>query len=152
MTASCDSHVISVQISPVQIMLKQWVLWQRTLPTKDGALLRSSNRQQSPPTLWPQALPLHIPTLKPPLVCWGHFLSTFLPLSLPSLLSLPQGLITSHVSSFPPHLRELREKLMAFMKEKVLPLEPILSTHQLSPDRWTPHPKIEELKVCCLAK
>lgn len=56
------------------------------------------------------------------------------------------ALMTGDVSSFPQPLRELREKLLVFMKEKILPLEHTLASHQLSSGRWNPHPKTEELK------
>ncbi len=55
--------------------------------------------------------------------------------------------MTSDLSSFPPRLVALREKLVAFMKELVYPTEPKFCEHQSSQDRWKPHPLIEELKV-----
>jgi len=57
------------------------------------------------------------------------------------------GLVMSDVSSFPPRLRELREKILSFMVEHILPLEDTFYEHQNSQDRWTPLPVVEELKV-----
>ena len=57
------------------------------------------------------------------------------------------GLMTGDTESFPPHLREVRKKLTQFMEEHVLPNEKAVLDHQLSSERWTPLPLIEELKV-----
>ena len=57
------------------------------------------------------------------------------------------GLMTGDVESFPPLLSELREKLAEFMRDHVFPNEKAVLDHQLSSDRWTPLPLIEELKV-----
>ena len=57
------------------------------------------------------------------------------------------SLVTSDVSSFPPHLRELQERIQSFVEEHVLPLEDTFCEHQSSPDRWTPLPVVEDLKV-----
>ena len=57
------------------------------------------------------------------------------------------ALMTGDTDSFPPQLREIREKLAQFMQELVLPSEKEVFDHQLSTERWTPLPLIEELKV-----
>lgn len=57
------------------------------------------------------------------------------------------ALMTGDVESFPPRLFELREKLTEFMRDCVLPKEKDVLDHQMSSDRWTPLPFIEELKV-----
>lgn len=58
------------------------------------------------------------------------------------------ALMTGDTESFPPHLQEVRQKLTEFMEECVLPNERAVLDHQLSSERWTPLPLIEELKVC----
>ena len=58
------------------------------------------------------------------------------------------ALMTGDVASFPPRLREMREGLIEFMRECVVPNERAVLDHHLSHDRWTPLPLIEEMKVC----
>ena len=53
----------------------------------------------------------------------------------------------NNVSGFPPRLQALREELLGFMESEVFPNEKVLHDHQSSPDRWKPHPLINELKV-----
>ena len=88
-------------------------------------------------------------TLRPVTVCGKDFF----PLGVREF-SVPSGtdevsmaLITGNVANFPPRLKEIRKKLMDFMEEEVYPAERTLEDHQMSPDRWKPHPLIEELKV-----
>lgn len=56
-------------------------------------------------------------------------------------------LMTGDVENFPPKLREVRSKLLGFMEEFVYPAERTLMDHQMSVDRWKPHPLVEEMKV-----
>lgn len=57
------------------------------------------------------------------------------------------ALMTGDAGSFPPHLQEVRQKLTEFMEEYVFPNEKTVLDHQLSSERWTPLPLVEELKV-----
>ena len=57
------------------------------------------------------------------------------------------AVMTGDVPSYPSRLAEVREMLLAFMEERVLPVEETVLAHQLSGDRWTSLPIIEELKV-----
>ena len=59
------------------------------------------------------------------------------------------ALMTGDAASFPPRLRELRKSLADFMRERIVPSEREVLDHQLSDDRWTPLPLIEQLKVSC---
>ena len=59
------------------------------------------------------------------------------------------ALMTGDTESFPPRLRAIREDLAVFMAEHVFPNEKKVADHQLSPERWTPLPLIEKLKVSC---
>jgi hypothetical protein len=62
----------------------------------------------------------------------------------------PEGvsaLITGDVSNFPARLRSAREELLEFMEREVYPAERRLMDHQMSRDRWTPHPLVEDMKV-----
>ncbi len=56
-------------------------------------------------------------------------------------------LITGVVSNFPPRLQQLYREVREFVSEEVLPIERELLEHQSSTERWTPHPKMEQLKV-----
>lgn len=58
------------------------------------------------------------------------------------------ALVTGDVGKFPQKLREIRSKLLSFMEEVVYPTERTLMDHQMSGDRWKPHPIVEEMKVC----
>ena len=57
------------------------------------------------------------------------------------------ALITGDAASFPPRLRELRKSLVDFIGEHIVPNERAVLDHQLSGDRWTPLPLIEQMKV-----
>ena len=57
------------------------------------------------------------------------------------------ALMTGDVASFPPRLQKMREEVVEFMTERVLPREREVLDHQLSADRWTPLPLIDKLKV-----
>ncbi len=57
-------------------------------------------------------------------------------------------LMTGDVDNFPPKLKEVRTKLLGFMEEVVYPAERTLMEHQVSADRWKPHPLVEDMKVC----
>ena len=48
---------------------------------------------------------------------------------------------------YTPKVQELRQKLIAFMKEQVYPNEPQWEAHVRSDRRWEPVPIIEELKA-----
>ena len=57
-------------------------------------------------------------------------------------------MVTSDYASFPPRLRELRQQLLSFMEEHVLPAEGLLGGQGAEGrQRWVPHPLVEELKV-----
>eukprot|EP00899_Mesostigma_viride_P025654 jgi/Mesvir1/6273/Mv19978-RA.2 len=47
----------------------------------------------------------------------------------------------------PPHVKQLRDKLLAFMDEHVYPNEAALNAHALSDACWTIHPLMEQLKI-----
>ena len=57
------------------------------------------------------------------------------------------ALMMSDADNFPARLKEVRERLLDFMEREVYPAERKLMDHQMSPDRWTPHPLVEDLKV-----
>ena len=57
-------------------------------------------------------------------------------------------LLPFSVSQLRPKAQELYAKLDAFMKEKVYPVEKEILTEKVGGERWQPHPKLEELKVC----
>ena len=63
---------------------------------------------------------------------------------------VPIGLMTGDTGDFPPKLGDLRKKLLDFMEEVVYPAEHTLADHQMSPDRWEPHPLVEDMKVWLL--
>ena len=56
-----------------------------------------------------------------------------------ALIFSPEGL--------PPRVRELYQQLKEFMEQHVYPAEPELQRHQVSAERWTPSPLVEDLKV-----
>ncbi|XP_070242243.1 acyl-CoA dehydrogenase family member 10 isoform X2 [Bos mutus] len=55
-----------------------------------------------------------------------------------ALIFSPEGL--------PHRVRELYQKLKEFMERHVYPAEPELQRHQVSAERWTPSPLVEDLK------
>ncbi|XP_040587633.1 acyl-CoA dehydrogenase family member 10 [Mesocricetus auratus] len=55
------------------------------------------------------------------------------------------GLIISP-EGLSPRVRKLYDQLLQFMEQNVYPLEPELQRHQASADRWSPSPRIEDLK------
>ncbi|XP_070242250.1 acyl-CoA dehydrogenase family member 10 isoform X1 [Bos mutus] len=55
-----------------------------------------------------------------------------------ALIFSPEGL--------PPRVRELYQRLKEFMERHVYPAEPELQRHQVSAERWTPSPLVEDLK------
>ena len=57
------------------------------------------------------------------------------------------ALITGDTASFPPRLSELRKSLVDFIGEHIVPNERAVLDHQLSSDRWTPLPLMEQMKV-----
>ena len=57
------------------------------------------------------------------------------------------NLITGPPSTFPPRLQQLYREVREFIREEVLPIEEELFEHQQSTERWTPHSKMEALKV-----
>lgn len=57
------------------------------------------------------------------------------------------ALITGAVDNFPSRLRDTRTRLLNFMEEEVYPAERRLMDHQVTQDRWKPHPLVEEMKV-----
>lgn len=61
--------------------------------------------------------------------------------------SVPIALMTGDVANFPPRLRDICSKLLDFMEEVVYPAERTLMDHQMSHDRWKPHPIVEDMKV-----
>lgn len=56
-----------------------------------------------------------------------------------ALIFSPEGL--------PPRVRELYQQLKEFMERHVYPAELELQRHQVSAERWTPSPLVEDLKV-----
>ncbi|XP_052024346.1 acyl-CoA dehydrogenase family member 10 isoform X2 [Apodemus sylvaticus] len=56
-----------------------------------------------------------------------------------------RGLIISPEGLSPP-VRELYDRLLQFVEQKVYPVEPELQRHQASADRWSPSPLTEDLK------
>ena len=58
------------------------------------------------------------------------------------------AMVTSDYASFPPRLQELRQQLLSFMAEHVLPAEGLLGGQGAEgSQRWVPRPLMEELKV-----
>ncbi|XP_061240804.1 acyl-CoA dehydrogenase family member 10-like isoform X1 [Bos javanicus] len=55
-----------------------------------------------------------------------------------ALIFSPEGL--------PPRVRELNQRLKEFMERHVYPAELELQRHQVSAERWTPSPLVEDLK------
>ncbi|KAM4827606.1 acyl-CoA dehydrogenase family member 10 [Thomomys bottae] len=55
-----------------------------------------------------------------------------------ALILSPEGLS--------PRVRTLYDRLQRFMEQHVYPIEPELQRHQVSADRWSPSPLIEDLK------
>ena len=51
------------------------------------------------------------------------------------------------LTSLRPHVQKLHAKLVKFMEDHVYPMEPELRDYSSSDQRWTPHPRLEELKV-----
>ena len=51
------------------------------------------------------------------------------------------------VENFPHRLKALRTQLLEFMEEVVYPVEKTLMDHQVSANRWEPHPLVEDMKV-----
>ncbi|KAG9333381.1 hypothetical protein JZ751_012741 [Albula glossodonta] len=56
------------------------------------------------------------------------------------------GLLIASPEGLPPRVREMRLQLQSFLQEHILPAEQTLRDHQASPQRWSPHPLLEELK------
>ena len=71
--------------------------------------------------------------------------------STPPMAEVPIGLVIKDVEDFPSRLKVLRCKLLEFMEEEVYPAEKILEGHQVSQNRWKPHPLVEDLKVSYVA-
>ena len=57
------------------------------------------------------------------------------------------ALMAGDVDNFPARLQDVRGKLLDFMEKEVYPAERRLMDHQVSHDRWKPHPLVEDLKV-----
>ncbi|XP_072565245.1 acyl-CoA dehydrogenase family member 10 [Paramormyrops kingsleyae] len=66
--------------------------------------------------------------------------------SRPQHCSGAAGLLVVSPEGLPPRVQELHRHLWQFVNERILPMEQHLRDHQLSPDGWSPHPLIEELK------
>ncbi|KAJ8380308.1 hypothetical protein SKAU_G00010860 [Synaphobranchus kaupii] len=58
----------------------------------------------------------------------------------------PEGVLIVSPVGLPPRVQRLRVLLDCFVQEHLLPVEQRLRDHQASPQRWSPHPLIEELK------
>ena len=67
--------------------------------------------------------------------------------SAPQTTAPSISLITGPRSDFPPRLQQLYGEVGEFLTEEILPIEEELFEHQRSEERWTPHRKMEELKV-----
>lgn len=57
------------------------------------------------------------------------------------------ALLTGDVGNFPARLKDVRNRLLDFMEGEVYPAERVLMDHQMSHDRWKPHPLVEDMKV-----
>lgn len=57
------------------------------------------------------------------------------------------ALLMGDVENYPAKMGETLNRLLDFMEEEVYPIERTLMDHQVSHDRWKPHPLIEEVKV-----
>ena len=59
----------------------------------------------------------------------------------------PAGLLPISLLALSPRVQALQKQVKDFIEEHVIPLEAELMARQNSDDCWTPHPKIEEIKV-----
>ncbi|XP_064209433.1 acyl-CoA dehydrogenase family member 10-like [Anguilla rostrata] len=59
----------------------------------------------------------------------------------------PEGVLIVSPVGLPPHVQRLHLLLGRFLQEHILPVEQQLRDHQTSPQRWSPHPLMEELKA-----
>jgi hypothetical protein len=57
------------------------------------------------------------------------------------------GLLPISVSVLSPKAQDYYARVKKFIKDHVMPLEQELIQHQDTPEKWSVHPKIEELKV-----
>ncbi len=63
--------------------------------------------------------------------------------------------VSGHLTCVPealsPKAREVYKKVKAFIETEVLPVEEEITEYHSGDKQWTVHPKIEELKVKCIA-
>ncbi|XP_042297752.1 acyl-CoA dehydrogenase family member 10 isoform X2 [Sceloporus undulatus] len=59
---------------------------------------------------------------------------------------IPKSHLIVSLDGLPKRVQELHHKLKQFLDAHVYPAEQLLRNHQASPERWTPHPLLEELK------
>ena len=53
------------------------------------------------------------------------------------------------VSALSERVQKMHKEITEFLHENIYPVEPTLSEHQNSADKWTHHPVIDSLKVRC---
>lgn len=66
--------------------------------------------------------------------------------SLTGLFAI-SGYLATSVSDLSPRVQAFHKQVRDFIRENIAPIEKELDKHYMSNERWTPHPKIEELKV-----
>ncbi|KAH0625627.1 hypothetical protein JD844_015217 [Phrynosoma platyrhinos] len=63
------------------------------------------------------------------------------------LAPIPKSHLIVSLDGLPKQVQELHHKLKQFLDAHIYPAEQLLRNHQASPERWTPHPLLEELKA-----
>nr|XP_060642043.1 acyl-CoA dehydrogenase family member 10 isoform X2 [Anolis sagrei ordinatus] len=61
--------------------------------------------------------------------------------------STPSSQLIVSLDGLPSRVQQLHHKLKQFLDAHIYPAEQLLRNYQVSPERWTPHPLLEELKV-----
>uniref|UniRef100_A0A803TCF0 Acyl-CoA dehydrogenase family member 10 n=1 Tax=Anolis carolinensis TaxID=28377 RepID=A0A803TCF0_ANOCA len=60
--------------------------------------------------------------------------------------STPSSQLIVSLDGLPSRVQQLHHKLKRFLDAHIYPAEQLLRNYQVSPERWTPHPLLEELK------
>ncbi|XP_002739682.1 acyl-CoA dehydrogenase family member 10-like [Saccoglossus kowalevskii] len=60
--------------------------------------------------------------------------------------STTYGLLPVLESALPDHVQDLHSRVKAFINKNIYPIEKDIVKHQMSADRWSPHPLVEKLK------
>ncbi|XP_060642040.2 acyl-CoA dehydrogenase family member 10 isoform X1 [Anolis sagrei] len=60
--------------------------------------------------------------------------------------STPSSQLIVSLDGLPSRVQQLHHKLKQFLDAHIYPAEQLLRNYQVSPERWTPHPLLEELK------